>query len=109
VTVPEKSVEVVTALDDPEAFAALPAVDRIHLLWWIRDVLERGRGEGRANSYGLKHIYQRTTGVYVTNGVFKGAMRAAGYAPVDPGEQNWCFRYRAKWRILLNQRPRRAA
>jgi hypothetical protein len=36
------------------------------------------------SSYGLKHLYKRETGNYVTNGQFKGAMILYGYDPINP-------------------------
>ena len=40
-------------------------------------------------SYGMKHILEHDTGIYLTNNEFKDAMLLAGYSPVNPGELNW--------------------
>jgi hypothetical protein len=42
-------------------------------------------------SYGLKHILERDTGIYMTNNEFKDAMLSCGYAPVNPNELNWNY------------------
>lgn len=40
-------------------------------------------------SYGIKHILQSDTGIYLTNNQFKDAMMHCGYDPVDPDALNW--------------------
>ena len=42
-------------------------------------------------SYGLKHILQSDTGVYLTNNQFKHLMLLQGFNPVDEKELNWRF------------------
>ena len=42
-------------------------------------------------SYGIKHLLERDTHIYLTNNEFKDAMLQAGYKPVDPDELNWCY------------------
>ena len=37
-------------------------------------------------SYGMKHILEHDTGIYLTNNEFKDAMLLAGYSPVNPGD-----------------------
>ncbi len=49
---------------------------------------------GPGSSYGMKHDFERATGIYVNNDVFKGAMLAAGYEPVNRDDLNWTFRVR---------------
>ena len=49
-------------------------------------------------SYGLKHVFERDTGVYVTNGRFKGAMLLAGFEPLDSAALNWEFRISPRYR-----------
>ena len=43
-------------------------------------------------SYGIKHLLERDTGIYLTNNEFKDAMLQAEYEPVDPNELNWHYR-----------------
>ena len=42
-------------------------------------------------SYGLKHILERDTGIYLTNNEFKDAMLMCEYEPVNPQELNWNY------------------
>lgn len=42
-------------------------------------------------SYGIKHILERDTGIYLTNNEFKDAMMQCFYNPVDADELNWCY------------------
>lgn len=62
---------------------------------WINERIEpfrrKLRPQNRLNSYGLKHVMERETGVYVTNGQFKGAMQAAGYEAFDTEDINWTY------------------
>ena len=44
-----------------------------------------------SSSYGLKHILQHDTGIYLTNNEFKDAMLMAGYGPTNPNELNWHY------------------
>ena len=43
------------------------------------------------NSYGLKHLFEKETGIYVNNGAFKGAMFLAGFDVGDLFATNWHF------------------
>ena len=42
-------------------------------------------------SYGIKHILERDTGIYLTNNEFKDAMLMCGYKPTNPNDLNWCY------------------
>jgi hypothetical protein len=79
--------------DRPEAYARLAPAKRAALLEWIRLVIKPAKTVAPNTSYSIKHDFERV-GFYITNGQFKGAMLAAGYAPVDPNELNWEFRIR---------------
>lgn len=71
---------------------------------WIRDNIRPARKilQGRT-SYGLKHILEHDTGVYLTNNEFKDALFLAGFKPVRPDELNW--RYRIVLVRELNYNP----
>lgn len=60
---------------------------------WIADNIKPSSEvlENRT-SYGLKHILQKDTKIYLTNNEFKDAMLLEGYEPVDPNELNWEYR-----------------
>lgn len=84
----------------PEHYATLTEEEREALTVWIRERLEptprKPRPANRLNSYGLKHHMERETGVYVTNGQFKGGMQAAGYEAFDTDDINWTYEVRIK-------------
>ena len=73
---------------------------------WIRTNVRKSRKilHGRT-SYGIKHILQHDTGVYLTNNQFKDAMLTAGFAPVDPNELNWRYRIILTREINCNPNP----
>lgn len=55
------------------------------------------------SSYGLKHLLQHDTGIYLTNNEFKDAMLMAGYQPVNPNDLNW--RYYIVLKRTINDNP----
>ena len=67
--------------------------DQIIALRWIDNYLCGGGRTSLRNSYGLKHILERDTGLYLTNNQFKDAMLRSGYAPtiISANELNWEF------------------
>ena len=42
-------------------------------------------------SYGIKHILQHDTGIYLTNNQFKHAMAVCGFYPVNAWALNWNY------------------
>ncbi len=56
-------------------------------------------------SYGLKHLLQHDTGIYLTNNEFKDAMMIAGYHPINPNNLNWEYRIALIRNINNNQSP----
>ena len=85
---------VLSSVNQPSSYERLADEEKAALGDWIRWELVPSSLTGPHASYSLKHILQRLTGVYVTNGVFKGAMLAAGFEPVDRHDLNWQFSYR---------------
>jgi hypothetical protein len=77
--------------DDPAEYAQLAPEVQAQLLDWIKHTYRPALRVNARSSYGLKHDFSTATGIYVTNGQFKGAMQAAGYAPIDATERNWRF------------------
>lgn len=43
-------------------------------------------------SYGLKHLLESCTGVYMTNDQFKDMMLKQGFYPQKEKEENWVFK-----------------
>lgn len=82
----------------PAVFDAMPEAERACLLLWIELAIQPAKTIGRRDSYTLKHAFEHMGGFYVTNGEFKGAMRHAGYEPVDAAELNWRFRVKPRRR-----------
>lgn len=81
--------------NDIRCWEQLSTDQRGALLGWIWDVLVPACRVFHRTSYGMKHDFEREPGgFYVTNGMFKGAMLAAGFRPVDASEINWRFRVR---------------
>jgi hypothetical protein len=81
--------------NDPRCWDQLSSDRQAALVGWIRDVLVPAGRAFHRSSYAMKHDFEREPGgFYVTNGMFKGAMLAAGHQPVDAREINWRFRVR---------------
>ena len=60
---------------------------------WIKENIRGSRKIYKySTSYGLKHILNNDTGIYLTNNQFKDALLLAGYNPVDPNELNWRYK-----------------
>lgn len=75
----------------------LPKEDVEIAMKWISEHISPAKRllKGRS-SYGIKHLLQEDTELYLTNNQFKDAMLQAGYEPVDENELNWRYRIRLK-------------
>ncbi len=63
------------------------------VLDWIRsNLLPRKTVLSYRTSYGLKHLLERETNIYLTNNEFKDAMMMCGFEPADPNALNWKYR-----------------
>lgn len=82
----------------------LNAKEQSEISEWIKRNIRPARKvlQGRT-SYGLKHVLEHDTGIYLTNNQFKDAMLSAGYTPVNPNELNW--RYRIVLMREINDNP----
>jgi len=81
-----------TECNDPKNFNHLPIKEQTKLLEWIKaNIKPRKTVNDLHSSYGLKHIYERNTNIYVDNGTFKGAMQQAGFKPHNANDLNWIF------------------
>lgn len=64
---------------------------------WIRENIQpRKTPLLTHSSYGIKHLLERDTGIYMTNNQFKDAMLLCGYYPVDEYKLNWNYRISKK-------------
>jgi hypothetical protein len=89
--------------DNPICYSCLDNVTKATLREWIslyirpaetpytRARLSKSTPLSHFTSSGLRDDFWSMTGIYVTNGAFKGAMLAAGYHPADPQTLNWIF------------------
>lgn len=71
--------------------------------WIAENIMESNEILQGRTSYGLKHILEHDTGIYLTNNEFKDAMFMAGFKPVNPNEINW--RYRIELKRFINNNP----
>lgn len=85
---------VLSEVNQPSSYQRLSDDAKAALREWIGRELVPSNEMGEHCSYGLKHIFERLGGVYVTNGEWKGAMLVAGYEPLDRTELNWQFLYK---------------
>lgn len=64
---------------------------------WIREnLMPRKTVLYGRTSYGIKHLLEDDTKIYLTNNEFKDAMLQCGYGPVDPNMLNWLYCLSAK-------------
>ena len=77
---------------DTELYTELPHKEQEIVLNWIRqNILPRKTPLLSNSSYGLKHMLERDTDIYMTNNQFKEAMLLSGFLPVEADEKNWRF------------------
>lgn len=82
--------------DDPARFDELDVLEKEQLIAWITKQYEPATGICPKTSYGLKHDFKRDSGMFVLNGVMKGALLSLGFVPVNTAKQNWNFRMKVK-------------
>ena len=76
----------------PDRFNEMAEKDKkIAVQWLDGNIQPRKTPLPDWSSYGIKHLLERDTKLYMTNGEFKGAMLQCGYKPVDAYELNWYF------------------
>ncbi|MBG9319425.1 hypothetical protein I4J37_06525 [Corynebacterium belfantii] len=72
-----------------QSFLDLERSEQDRVLAWIRQSLKVPlKWRTHYSSYYLKHLLQRNTGIYVSNGQFKDAMILAGFKPVNARQLN---------------------
>ena len=59
--------------------------------WIVNNLYPRKTPNYDRTSYGLKHLLERDTGIYLTNNEFKDAMLFCGFEPNNPDELNWTY------------------
>ncbi|MGD9679223.1 MAG: RNA-binding domain-containing protein [Vulcanibacillus sp.] len=79
-------------LDRPSDFMNLDDETRRKVLAWCEKYFVPSQSIYLdMSSYGLKHILEKDTDIYLTNGQFKGAMILSGFIPKSIDELNWYF------------------
>jgi hypothetical protein len=104
-----RGLELLHAGNRSDNFDILPIEMKRIVLDWIRSTFDHSSTTKSCpgTSYGLKHWFgnegtdeqswwHNPDGFYIMNGQFKGAMVAAGFDPVNPGETNCVYRIKLK-------------
>ena len=82
---------------DCESFRDLSTEEQKKALAWIRaNVFHRKTPLESRTSYGMKHLLEHRTNIYVTNNAFKELMLICGFYPVKVDALNWWFCVSAK-------------
>lgn len=92
---------------DSELMDSLPKREQVIVLCWIDKYLCCDRSYSDYYiSYGLKHILERDTGIYLTNNQFKDAMLISGYEHTKESEDriNWEYPLYKRSAALLSKR-----
>ncbi len=77
---------------DTDRFCDLSEEEQRKVITWIRgNVKPCPRPCHRLSSYGMKHVLEHRTNIYVTNNQFKEAMLQCGFYPEKVDELNWYF------------------
>ena len=66
-------------------------IQEIVFAWIHENLMPRKTILHGRTSYGIKHILEHDTKIYLTNNEFKDAMLQCGYEPVDPNMLNWVY------------------
>ena len=79
--------------DFPEQYELLTPEKQAILCTWIKEnFLPIKSFTCSSTSYTLKHIFENSpNGFYITNGMFKKAMKICGFIAKDEAETNWVF------------------
>lgn len=92
---------------DDELLSDIPEDHQLIVRLWIKDNIRPIKsGNYWHSSYGIKHILQHDTKIYLTNNQFKDAMMQCGYMPCDPNRLNWNFRISEKSPAFTDIRKR---
>lgn len=90
--------------NNPNEYEELTDQQKNALHLWIDETLEPlriSKYNNSPSSYYLKHLFEESeNGFYISNGVFKGAMLAAGFEPAKRDELNWHFKLSNKTRKI---------
>ena len=83
--------------EDDGLITAHPEKEQDIVMDWIHtNLIPRKTVLHGKTSYGIKHILEHDTGIYLTNNEFKDAMMICGFEPYDPNALNWIYCLSAK-------------
>jgi hypothetical protein len=89
---------------EDEHFCDLSEAEQEKALAWIKaNVILRETLLDGHTSYGMKHVLEYRTNIYMTNNQFKEAMLLCGFYPVTVDELNWHYRVSRKSPIFRRQ------
>lgn len=78
--------------NDDARFTDLTLEEQMKATAWIREnLIPKETPLESSTSYGLKHVLERRTNIYMTNNQFKEAMIACGFYPVEVDAKNWWY------------------
>ncbi len=78
--------------DESHHFDELSEAEQEKVMAWIKaNVLPKETPLNGHTSYGMKHVLQHRTNIYVTNNQFKEAMLLCDFYPVCIDELNWRY------------------
>lgn len=78
--------------NDETLFSDVCEADQQMALLWVKwNLWPRKTFNGHRTSYGLKHLLEDDTKIYLTNNQFKDLMLQCGYRVKNPKELNWVF------------------
>ena len=93
---------------DDELLSNQPPEIQAQVLEWIKENLRsRKTPLWERSSYGLKHLLEDETDIYLTNNAFKDAMLQCGFEPCNLDELNWCFRISKRSPAFVKERERK--
>jgi ATP-dependent DNA helicase RecG len=89
--------EVYNELDRPADFMNLDDEVKQRVVFWCKKYFIESKSFNlNRDSHDLKHVFEKDTETYLTNGQFKGAMLIAGFKPKNIDELNWNFNISSK-------------
>lgn len=79
----------------------------VRAIEWVRTGFVVIKGENKHHtSYGMKHILEHETGIYLTNNQFKHLMAVCGHAAVNPDGLNCTYRVGERSPVLKREAAR---
>ena len=89
---------------EDEHFCDLSEAEQEKALAWIKaNVIPRETPLDGHTGYGMKHVLEHRTNIYMTNNQFKEAMLLCGFYPVTVDELNWHYCISRKSPIFRRQ------